>query len=196
MLALRTLPLLALLLLAGCSEADATALRLRLAGDLSGQLDLSALSLTEEPAALETEAEGVAWRDRARVSFSTGSFTDVKALRLADISFEAELRAEGLSFVRVHLPRGADARWFRLLTTPDETRRRQLARAMDSSGKADRVGTMVQIVIETPAPVVSSSADPNVRGLKSETQREAATLVVPVESLASGEGEIVWTVIW
>ena len=107
-----TLALALLSLLAACQDSDAAALRIRLATDGSGEVNASAISLPEDPAPVESASSGIEWQDRARVLYCAGRFTDISKLTIEDLRFSASRTSEGLSVLRVTLPRGAGARWY------------------------------------------------------------------------------------
>lgn len=190
------LPLVPLFVASACTDSDATSLRIRLALDLSGEVNASALSMPEEATPLESASSGIEWQDRGRILFSAGRFADLNQLVIEDLRFAAEARQDGPSYVRVTLPRGPEARWYQLFTTSDAARRERMARALDPEGRADKIGTSVKLVIETPAPVISTGFHPNVRGAKTDSDAEEASLVLPLDALSSGEGDIVWDVAW
>lgn len=183
-------------LLAACSDSDAVSVRVRLAPDLSGELFASALSMPREAAPLEGGFAGVEWRDRARIDSASGHFADLNGLAIEDLRFSAESHSDGLSYVRVVLPRGPNARWYKLFTTADDVRRRAMARALEPDGSADRVGASVKLVIETPAELASAGVHPNPRGVRADTKLREASLIVPLEAVSSGEGELEWNVTW
>lgn len=182
--------------IAACQDSDAAALRIRLQADLSGEINASALSLPEDPAPLESASSGVEWRDRARLLFSAGRFEHLSKLAIEDLRFSPSTTPEGLTVLRIVLPRGEQARWYKLFTTAEAERRQRLVRALDPEGRADKIGAQVKVVIRTPSPISSSGLRPSVRGAKAEHGKEEATLTVSLEALQAGEAELVWDVVW
>lgn len=200
MRSLRLLPLALGALLAAwlgaCDGSDAVSLRIRLHADLSGEVTASMLTMPEEPNELEQASTGIAWGDRARLVFSTGKFTDIGEVQIGDLTMRGEVAEDGISHVRVTLPRGEGTRWHKLFTTDDVKRRERMAKAIDPEGGIARVGSTIKIVIETPSPVTSTGVRSNARGLKAEHEKLIASLLVPLDAVVDGEGTIEWHVIW
>lgn len=182
--------------LTACQDSDAAALRIRLAADLSGEINASALSLPADPAPLESASSGVEWRDRARLLFSAGRFEHLSRLAIEDLRFTPSATPEGLTVLRVALPRGEGARWYKLFTTAEAERRQRLVRALDPEGRADKIGAQVKIVVRTPGPISSSGLRPSVRGAKAEHGKEEATLTISLEALQAGDAELAWDIVW
>lgn len=200
MRALRLLPpllagLFAVVLIA-CDGSDAVSLRIRLDADLSGDISASMLTMPEEPNALEEASAGVEWVDRAQLMFSAGEFADVNALRLGDMEISGEIADDGISHVRVRLPRGEGTRWYKLFTPEDLERRERMAKALELEGSASRVGSTIKIVIVAPGPVTSTGVRSTARGLRSEYDKDQASLLVPLDAVVDGEGVIDWHVVW
>lgn len=183
-------------LLFGCDGTDAVSLRIRLEADLSGEITASMLTMPEEPNELEQASAGIEWQDRARLVFSAGRFADINALRLGDMEVAGEIAADGISHVRVRLPRGAGTRWYKLFTTDDVARRERMAKAFDPEGGVARVGSTIKLVIEAPGMVTSTGVRSNARGLKSDYEKDTASLLVPLDAVVDGEGFIDWHVVW
>lgn len=184
------------LALVACDGSDAVSLRIRLEGDLSGEITASMLTMPDEPNELEQASSGVQWQDRARLVFSTGKFSDVNALRLGDMEVSGEVAEDGIRHVRVRLPRGAGTRWYKLFTPEDIKRRERMAHAMKLEEGLARVGSTIKIVIVAPANVTSTGVRSNARGLRSEYEKDTASLLVPLDAVVDGEGVIDWHVVW
>ncbi len=200
---MRTLKAISLLLatlfagwLVSCDGSDAVSLRIELEPNLGGSISASMLTMPDEPNALEMASDGVSWKNRAQLVFSHGDFSDVNELVLGDMTFSGEIAEDGISHVKVTLPRGPGTRWYKLFTPEDAKRRERMARALELGQTAATSGMTIKIVIEAPGPVTSTGVRTKARNLRSDFDKSIASLVVPLDAVVDGEGAIEWHVIW
>ena len=187
---------LALVLLAGCDETDVVALRLSVAEDLSGTVRTSALSRPPEPGPVTHAIEGVEWDSEVEVVAAAGRFSALDGLRIADISIKAGASDDGLSYLRISLPRGENVRWARTFVPLSVDERQRAAVAIDPSGKSKDVGSTIKLEVELPREVVGNGLSGRTRGTRNKTEGEVATLVVPIDIALSAGDPIVWHLTW
>jgi len=197
MIASRSRLVLALLplLLAGCDETDAVALRLQLDTDLSGTLTTSALELPPGPGGVGAPA-GVEWNSSVSVVCNSGRFARLSDVKLFDLSCSGQANAEGLSFAQVTLPRGPDVQWAKALVPLSGEERTKAARALDPTGKSDAVGATIKIEVTLPATVIGNGLKGKTRGVKLSAEDEVATLIVPLETALTAGDPLVWHLTW
>lgn len=199
----------------GCSENDASAVTLMIKPDFSGTIRASRVIVAEQGKAAEAFAGitggGVTFTAGASVAVTTGTFTDLVALRIGEVSFEAPGRgpaggaggagaaagAVAGNMIKVRIPRGPSVRWPAMLSEPSDERRAAASAALDPAGAADsKVGRNATFVITVPGKVLGSAASQRARGLAATSDDATATLVVPM-SFATAEGEpLIWHVTW
>lgn len=200
----------------GCSENDASAVTLMIKPDLSGTIRASRVIVAEQGQAAEAFAGitggGVTFTAGASVAVTTGTFSDLAALRIGEVSFEAPGRgpagaaaaggvaaggAAAGNMIKVRIPRGPSVRWPAMLSEPSDERRAAASAALDPAGAADsKVGRNATFVITVPGKVLGSAASQRARGLAATSDDATATLVVPM-SFATAEGEpLIWHVTW
>jgi hypothetical protein len=205
----------------GCSENDASAVTLMIKPDFSGTIRASRVIVAEQGQAAEAFAGitggGVTFTAGASVAVTTGTFSDLAALRIGEVSFEAPGRgpmggagaaaggagaaaggvAAAGNMIKVRIPRGPSVRWPAMLSEPSDERRAAASAALDPAGAADsKVGRNATFVITVPGKVLGSAASQRARGLAATSDDATATLVVPM-SFATAEGEpLIWHVTW
>jgi hypothetical protein len=187
---------LALAGLAVALAAAVSSVQLVLAADFSGTVSLSRLSIPEGPTEAESQAGGASWQHRAQLTCSTGRFSDVGELVLADLRITREVAADGHAHLRVELPRGAAARWPALLTVTATGPRRSALSALDPTGRMNEVGDNLRLRIRAPATVATHGVLPSEDDLTSEADRDEASLVVPLEVALAEGPPLVWTLTW
>lgn len=190
----RALPLFFLLLAGACSDADVIAVRLDVHTDLSGTIVASSLRMPEAPNAAEESFRGVQWSDRAVLACQRGKFSDLRMLMLEDLRFRVSL-GEEMPRLRVVLPRGPDARWYKVLA-PTRDQRRRVAETFDPNNALRDPAGAIKIEIKLPGQVIASGVAPRGRGVAADQAKNTATLIVPVDA-ALAEGEpLLWDVSW
>lgn len=187
---------LPLVFLAACDETDAVAVRVRLSQDLSGTLTTTALVEPADGGSLPGAAKGATWTARASLLSNAGSFERVSELALGDLEFAGGTDPSGMGWLQVTLPRGAESTWAKLLVPLDVDARAHAARALDPSGKSDKVGDTIRIEVTLPSNVVGNGLTNKSRGMKIDAEAATASLIVPLDAmLATGE-PLVWHVTW
>jgi hypothetical protein len=184
------------LLLPGCDESDAVAVRIQLRPDFSGTLTASALERPAEGARAPLEARGVTWKSRVDLHCATGDFARLAELGISDATLTAGEGEGGLCFLRLSLPRGPGIHWAHELVPLDAAERKSASSAFDPTGQVTEIGATVKFEVTLPSSVVGNGVTPRPRGTKFKGDGNIATLTVPVETaLAQGE-PIVWHLTW
>jgi hypothetical protein len=184
----------ALLICSACGDSALAGARFELAADLSGTVTTSSFVAPEAAAGIEGETSGVAFADRAAVYGARGAFASFSDVRIADLECEA-WSANGMSSLRIKLPRGPSARW-PLLFVPSEAERERVSRAFSAHRDLGAATTHIMFTVDLPGPVVSNGVLPKGRGVQIDAGEHTATLVIPFER-AIAEGEpFEWLVSW
>ncbi len=187
---------LASILLPGCDETDAAAVRVRLENDLGGTVTASALELPASGGSVVEKAKGAEWTSRVSVVCNTGRFDDLSKLQLADLGFASGTNPNGLAYASVTLPRGEAAVWPRMLVPLNGEERAKSARAFDPSGKTTEVGATVKLEFTLPASVIGNGLSGKTRGVRLSADGNVATLLVPIDTALTAGDPIVWHMTW
>lgn len=190
------LTLFPLVLLTGCDETDAAAVRLKLGSDLSGTLTTSALEVPAAGGAVGERTQGIQWNSRVSMVCNAGSFAKLADVKLFDVTLAGQVNADGLSYLHITLPRGENAAWARALVPLNAEERARSAQAFDPSGKSDQVGATVKFEVSLPSNVIGNGLQGRTRGVKVSAENEVATLVVPLETALTAGESLVWHVTW
>ncbi|MBK7877421.1 MAG: hypothetical protein IPJ77_17070 [Planctomycetes bacterium] len=186
----------ATLLLPGCDETDAVAVRVHLENDLTGTVTASALELPATGGRVVEAAQGAEWTARVGVVCNTGRFEDLSALKLADLTFAGGTNPTGLAYASVTLPRGEAATWPRTLVPLAPEERTKAAKAFDPSGKTTEIGATVKLEFTLPSAVVGNGVSGKSRGVRLSADGNVATLLVPIETALTAGDPIVWHMTW
>ncbi|GAB4147289.1 MAG: hypothetical protein Fur0037_15440 [Planctomycetota bacterium] len=170
-------------------------IHVRLLRDGTGTLTARALSQPAEPGQAEAVVQGVAWLDRAELTFSQGSFQDVKDLSFGGIRFLGDVQNPDRPGLRILVPRGPDAAWVKALA-PSEDLRRRIAKVYDPTGKSLDPAPSVRIDIVLPGNVVSAGVQPAGRGVEADHERDRAWLSIPIAKASEKGEELVFDVSW
>jgi hypothetical protein len=179
-----------------CDEEDAISVRVRLDADMKGSLITSALAAPTGPGAVESASSGVTFEREVVLRGAKGRFESLDGLSVGDVRFAAGRGDGGLSWIRVEVPTGPDARWPALFVPIGEAERRSAAEAFELSGGARDLGRTFQVSIELPAEVVSHGLRGKLRGTKNASDGKVATLTVPVQPAREGTEPLVWQITW
>jgi hypothetical protein len=185
-----------LLGLAACDETDAVAIRIHLRDDFSGRVTMSNVALMPAESPLQQATQGVEWQSRAAILCSAGKFASLGALKISDIDLTSGDGGGGLAFVRVSLPRGDSAKWYKVLIPLTAEERAGAAASIDPEGKTKNVASSIKLEIELPANVVGNGLTGRVRGIKVKDEGTTATLVVPLDVAQLAGDPIVWHLTW
>lgn len=196
-LALAAAGLCSLAGLAGCSEADASAARIKLHGDGSGELLASSVTVraADDGPVQKVASPGITWAGSGSVIVARGTFADINKVSIAGITFEAGLHGGG-KMITITVPRGPEVTWPDAFTVRDPEARKRAAKAISPDSKNPTIGDNVKIVVEVPGTVVSAGAVRKARGVGSSFEETLATLTIPVDVAVTKGEPIVWHVTW
>ena len=190
-------PLLALALLLGaCDETDVVAVRVQVREDMSGTVRTSGLLIPASDGPVQQATEGATWDSRVELVCATGTFDDLAKLKIADITFGSGQGGEGIGFARVVIPRGPDVRWPKTFVPLTSEERKEVAGAIDPTGKSDSVGATLKIELELPSAVIGNGLIGKIRGTKTTADGSLATLVVPLDAMTTAGDPLTWHLTW
>lgn len=185
------------LVVAGCDESDAASLRLKInKGASSGEIAASVLSSPGTPTAAEAlTSGGVTWGDRAAVTLSRGTFTDIAKLTFGEVHFKFTPTGSQ-SILEVFLPRGAAVKWPGLLAGEAEAERARARGVLAADDPDSKLGKTVKITVDVPGKVSGSDSSMPARGLSASYDQGTASFVVPIDLIMQEGAPIRWTIKW
>lgn len=176
----------------GCDAEDLSSVKLTLAADGSGTVRVTTLEAPTAAAGAETHSAGIAWKSRARVVTSSGSFASLSALRVADVRFLGSGR-----FLSINVPLSPERGWAKVLAPADDAERRRVRDALGSP-EAKGVATRVKLEVKLPGKIVSAGVHPVLPSVKVTVNKAKgiATLVLPTDLEAKDHSELAWHLTW
>lgn len=179
----------------GCASQDPAGVRIVV--DATGKGTMTVAALTSPP--IETispkAAAGVAWKDGAQLTITVGDFSSLGDVSLEDLRVDAADFAADGGTVRVVIPRGADARWYRSLHVSPEARKKQQA-ALDRAIQKVELNENLTISVEITGAAVAASLVQTVPGVSVTAKRGVATIVMPMDVLEKSGPPMVFAINW
>lgn len=186
---------LALSSLGGCSSQDPVGVRIRVDETGAGTIAIASLSLPEVASDVVGDSSKVEWNLQARLDVTSGSFKSADGVTVEDLELNAATLGADAGSLRLVLPCGEDAQWFRSLHV-DPQQRESLEKALGHAIAEMELHENVTISVTVAgARVAGSLVDPIPRvtvGSKDDT----CTLVVPLDILEVRRNGMVLVVNW
>ena len=181
---------------AGCSSQDPVGLRVNLEQSGSGTIAVAALSLPEISKEVAGDSKGVDWSMDARLNVTTGSFKGLDGIAIEDLRIRSsEFEGEGSGTIRISMPCGADAKWFRSLhVSPSD--RGMLRKALDQSINEIELHENVTIAVAVDGARVAGSLVQPVPRVTVGSKADTCTVVMPLEILESRTDPLVLVLNW
>ena len=181
---------------AGCSSQDPVGLRVNLEQSGSGTIAVAALSLPEISREVAGGSKGVDWSMDARLNVTTGSFKVLDGIAIEDLRIRSsEFEGDGSGTIRISMPCGTDAKWFRSLhVSPSD--RGMLRKALDQSINEIELHENVTIVVAVDGARVAGSLVQPVPRVTVGSKADTCTVVMPLEILESRADPLVLVLNW
>lgn len=186
---------LALPLLGGCSSQDPVGVRIRVDEGGAGTIAIASLSLPDVSAEVVGDSSKVEWDLRARLDVTSGKFQSADGVTVEDLELNAAtLGADGGS-LRLVLPCGDDARWFRSLHV-DSKEREKLEQALGHAISEMELHENVTVSVTIDDARVAGSLVNPIPRVTVSSKDDTCTLVVPLEILEARRNAMVLVVNW
>ncbi|MEE2973573.1 MAG: hypothetical protein VX672_10630 [Planctomycetota bacterium] len=181
--------------LGGCATQDPVGVRIRVDEDGGGTIAIASLSLPEVTAEVVGTSAQVDWDLRARLDVTSGKFERADGVAVEDLELNAAALGVDGGSLRVVLPCGEEASWFRSLHV-DPQEREKLERALGHAISEVELheNVTVSVTIEN-ARVAGSLLDPIPR-VTVGSKHDTCTLVVPLNILEERGNAMVLVVNW
>lgn len=183
-------------LLAACSGDELVGVHVKLDANGSGTITTRALMPVTQATAAETNAKGVAWKIRAGLISSQGTFDQIGGVTLGDgdVTFSPQLDNDRPG-LRVTLKRGPECNWVKQLV-PGLEQRKQFAGAYDPTGRTREIGDVLRLEVQAPNQVITSGVLPTGRGVSVDRDGKKAILLLPVRTAMEKGDVFVWDISW
>ncbi len=193
---LMMISVVALAAISGCASQDPVGIRIDMQKSGSGTIAVASLSLPEITREMAARSDGVAWNMDARLTVSTGAFETLDGIRVEDLQVQArEFGDDGSGALRIRIPCGADASWFRSLhVSPAD--RGALRKALEQSINEIELHENVTIAVEIEEARVAGSLVNPIPRVTVSSKEGTCTLVVPLEILESRSDPMVLVLNW
>ena len=186
---------MALSLLGGCATQDPVGVHIRVDEDGAGTIAIASLSLPDVTSDVVGDSAQVDWELRARLDVTSGKFERADGVAVEDLQVNAAALGVDGGSLRLALPCGEEARWFRSLHVDPQEREkleRVLGHAISEVELHENV--TVSVTIEG-ARVAGSLLDPIPR-VTVGSKHDTCTLVVPLNILEERRNAMVLVVNW
>ena len=180
----------------GCSSQDPVGIRVNLAQKGSGTVAVAALSLPEISKEVASRSKGVEWSMDARLNVTTGSFENLDGVAIEDLRIRSmDFGPDGSGTIRINMPCGKDARWFRTLHV-SAADRGVLRKTLEQSITEIELHENVTIAVLVQGARVAGSLVQPVPRISVGSKDDTCTMVVPLEVLESRMEPLVLVLNW
>lgn len=181
---------------AGCSSQDPVGLRVNLTSSGSGTIAVAALSLPEISKEVAGQSRGVDWAMDARLNVTSGTFTKLDGVAIEDLRIRSkDFDDVGSGTIRISMPCGSDAKWFRSLHVSPEDRG-TLRKTLDQSINEIELHENVTVAVAVEGARVAGSLVQPIPRVTVGSKDDTCTLVVPLEILESRMEPLVLVLNW
>ena len=186
----------ALVATSGCSSQDPVGIRINLTKTGSGTIAVAALSLPKVSKEIAEDSSGVDWTMNARLAVTSGDFKKLDGVAIEDLKILAnDFGADGGGTIRIKIPCGPKASWFRSLHVSSADRSLLQTALKQSITEIDLHENVTISVTVVDARVAGALVEPIPR-VNIGSKEGTCTLVVPLEILESRTDPMVLVLNW
>ncbi len=179
----------------GCASQDPVGIRIAVDSGGKGTMTVAALTSPAIASLRPKTSEGVDWAEGVRLTITAGDFDSIDDVSYDDLTVDAADFAGDGGTVRIVMPRGADARWFRSLHI-DAASRSATQQAMERAIQKIELHENLTIAVEITGALVSANLVQTVPGVTVTTKRSVATIVIPMGVLENPGSAMVLAINW
>jgi len=179
----------------GCASQDPAGVRIAVDATGKGTMTVAALTMPAIASIGPKASEGVVWTDGVQLTITAGDFDSLGGVSYEDLVFDAADFAADGGTVRVMIPRGADARWYRTLHVSPEARK-AMQKALDRAIQKVDLNQNLTIAIEITGAAVAAGLVQTVPGVSVTAKRGVATVVMPMDLLEKSGPPMVLAINW
>lgn len=186
---------LALSFVGGCSTQDPVGLRIRVDESGGGTIAIASLSLPEIASDVVEQSSKVEWNLRARLDVTSGSFKNADGVTVEDLTLDAATLGADAGSLRLVLPCGDEAEWFRSLHVGSRERE-DLEKALGHAIAEMELHENVTISVSVDGARVAGSLVNPIPRVTVGSKDDSCTLVVPLDILETRREPMVLVVNW
>ena len=179
----------------GCSSQDPAGIRIVMDAGGKGTMTVAALTTPGISTIRPTASKGVKWTDGAQLTITVGDFESIDDVSFEDLVVDATDFAADGGTVRVVIPRGDDARWYRALHVSAK-KRTAMQKALDQTIQKVELNENLTIAVEITGASVAANLVQTVPGVGVTAKRGVSTIVIPMSVLEKSGSPMVLAINW
>lgn len=178
----------------GCASQDPAGVRIAVEATGKGTMTVAALTMPATSIGPKA-SEGVVWTEAAQLTITEGDFDSLGGVSFEDLVIDAADFAADGGTVRIVIPRGADARWYRALHVSAKERK-TMQKALDRAIQKVELNENLTIAVEIADAAVAANLVQTVPGVGVTAKRGVATIVMPMDVLEKAGPPMVLAINW
>ena len=179
----------------GCSSQDPVGVRITVDERGSGKLAVAAMTVPKSDIFEPGASEGIVWDDAVKLQVSTGDFESLSSVRIHDLEVDSVNLDSETGSIRLRIPRGTRAVWFRHLHVP-KSARSMLRESLQESVQELDLHENVTLIVEILGARVAGSLLQPVPRVSVSAKRDTVTMVAPLEVLEENADDLVLVINW
>ncbi len=179
----------------GCSSQDPVGVRITVDEGGSGKIAVAAMTIPKSEIFDSGASEGIVWDDAVKLQVSAGEFDRLSSVRIHDLEVDSVNLDSATGSIRIKIPRGTRAVWFRHLHVPKSDRSMLRESLQESVQELDLHENVTLIVEILDARVAGSLLQPVPR-VSVTAKRDTVTMVAPLEVLEEDADDLVLVINW
>lgn len=179
----------------GCSSQDPVGVRITMDGDGGGKVAVAAMTVPRSEIFEAGASDGIAWDEAVKLQVSTGDFESLSSIRIHDLEVDSVKMDDTTGSIRLKVPRGTKAVWFRHLHVP-KSARSMLRESLQESVQELDLHENVTLIVEVVGARVAGGLLQPVPRVSVAAKRDTVTMVAPLEVLEEDKGDLTLVINW
>ena len=179
----------------GCASQDPAGIRIAVDAGGKGTMTIAALTAPAVATVQPTASKGVKWTDGVQLTITAGDFESIDDVAFEDLIVDAADFTADSGTVRIVIPRGDDARWYRALHVSAK-QRAAMQKALERAIQKVELNENLTIAVEMTGAEVAANLVQTVPGVGVSAKRGVATIVIPMDVLEKSGAPMVLAINW
>ena len=179
----------------GCSSQDPVGVRITVDESGSGKIAVAAMTVPKSEIFDSGASDGIVWDEAVKLQVSTGDFESLSSVRIHDLDVDSVNLDSATGSIRIKIPRGMRAVWFRHLHVPKNARS-MLRESLQESVQELDLHENVTLIVEILGARVAGSLLQPVPRVSVSAKRDTVTMVAPLEVLEENKDDLVLVINW
>ena len=179
----------------GCASQDPAGIRIAVDAGGKGTMTIAALTAPAVATVQPTASKGVKWTDGVQLTITAGDFESIDDVAFEDLIVDAADFTADSGTVRIVIPRGDDARWYRALHVSAK-QRAAMQKALERAIQKVELNENLTIAVEMTGAEVAANLVQTVPGVGVSAKRGVATIVIPMDVLEKSGSPMVLAINW